>query len=272
MDKRDSMRSELRRASVPYCGLALVTAMSGATGLHAQDTIAADRPGLDFSTGTVAPGMVQFEVSLPAVSFDGAGGTDTWGVGFPTLVRVGIAEDVELRAQVSPFNSVSTDVVAMSDSETGVGDLELGAKVRVRESTEGPSIAVIPSITLPTGSAGFTTDGVGYFLNTAASVPLGESSALAFVGGVFHTKSSDDEYDTSGLLALVASRSLADRLGGFVEVGVFPSPGPSDPVVAGGGVALLLSDNVQIDVSVDHGLSDGAPDWQFGSGLAFRLR
>ena len=64
--------------------------------------------------------------------------------------------------------------------------------------------------------------------------------------------------------------SLAGPVSAYVEVGAFPD-GDATPVLAGGGLLVLVSPDVQLDASFDVGLTDGAADLLFGAGASFRF-
>jgi hypothetical protein len=47
--------------------------------------------------------------------------------------------------------------------------------------------------------------------------------------------------------------------------------GAADAAFLGGGLKYLLSNDVQVDLSFDRGLTDGSPDWLLGLGLSARF-
>lgn len=259
----------VRRRFRPMGLLALL--VLGVGPAAAQETVSADRPGLDFSPVTVSPGFIQLEVGLPTLSLETATNGDTWLFQTPVLARVGLTGRLEVRAGLSPYNSLSTPRSGDSDAETktGAGDLEVGAKVRLTNENSSVAIVAIPSLFLPTGSGEFAGGAVGYLLNTVVGFSLADAVGVAVTGGLYDLPDGDDR-STSGLAAVTVARSLSSVVGLFAETGLFPGPG-RDPSQLGGGVTLLLSPNVQLDASVSGGLNEATPDWQFGSGIAFRF-
>jgi hypothetical protein len=57
-----------------------------------------------------------------------------------------------------------------------------------------------------------------------------------------------------------------------VELGYFHVPGRPDSTVAGGGLAWMVTPTVQLDLSVDVGVTAHAPDAQGGFGVSKFLR
>ncbi len=259
--------SRLRSAVV--AGLA--AALCGAGPATAQEVIAADRPGLDFSPLAVDPGVIQVEIGLPSGTYFSEGDASLWSIQFPTLVRVGVVDGLELRAGAQPLNILSFQGEEAGFSEAGFGDLELGAKLSLSSPEGGrPGVALIPSFTVPTGEAPFTADRPAYLLNAVATWAI-DAWSVAAVGGVYSNPAGDDERVVSGMLAGVLGRSLGGRVGGFVEGGWFPVEGGGPAGLVGGGLAILLSDEIQIDFSVDRGITDDSPDWLLGAGFATRF-
>ncbi len=264
--------SGLRRAAVARLAAAgLLASLYGSGPLSAQEVIAADRPGLDFSPLAVGPGVIQVEIGLPSTTYFSEGEASLWSIQFPTLVRVGVVDGLELRAGAQPLNILEFRGEEAGFSEAGFGDLELGAKLSLSSPEGGrPGVALIPSLTVPIGEAPFTADRPAYLFNTVATWAI-DAWSVAAVGGVYSNPAGDDERVISGMLAGVIGRSLGGRVGGFVEGGWFPVEGGGPGGLVGGGLAILLSDEVQIDLSVDRGITDDSPDWLLGAGFATRF-
>ena len=249
----------------------LVSLAVGARAASGQEAISADRPGLDFSPLTVSPGTIQMEIGIPVLSLEQGPAGDSWLFQTPTLARVGLVDGFELRAGLSPYNSLSTPRNGDTGPETkiGVSDLEFGAKVRLTGESGGLAVVAIPSLLLPTGTGEFTGDAVGYLLNAVVGFSLADAVWMTLTGGLYDLPDGSGR-STSGLTAIGVGRAVSSVVGVFAEAGIFPQPGP-DPAQLGGGLTLLLSPDVQLDAAAGAGLTDSAPDWQFGSGIAFRF-
>ncbi|HEY7472878.1 MAG TPA: transporter [Gemmatimonadota bacterium] len=269
------MRTISFRFSAMMAALLLVPAFSRS--LHAQATIATDRPGLAFSSITVPRGALQIEIGTPQIERVDVGGVEATTTRIPFLaVRYGVTERIELRAISPIYNHVEIDDGTTKTSESGNGDLELGAKVHLRrgflDGGSGPDLSLIGSVFLPVGDAPFTIsdDREGYAVNGVAQAPAG-SWTLTGVVGANYLPLGEDSHVTSANLVGWVGRSLTSRVSGYVEAGWFPSDADTEPAYAGAGVAFLATPLVQLDAFFDRGLNDDATDWIFGGGVSLRL-
>lgn len=263
------------RSLAPPAVLALALAAlvpSAATG----QPIATDRPGFRTGTAVVAPGVFQLELGVPNIALSEAGAGDVRLVNFPLLARLGVGERVEFRVESPVYNILTLDRPGDDDpDEEGFGDLTLGVKWNAVEAVgSSPGVAVVPRITLPVGEEPFTIDErVGFAVDVPVEAALGPSTSWNVSGGVAWTPVGDDDWRTSGLLALTLATGLAPDLGGYVEVAVLPVEGGDDePAFLGAGITYLLNPDAQLDVFVDAGLNDASEDVLVGSGISFRLR
>lgn len=235
----------------------------------AQDTISTDRPGLGFSAATVPTGAFQVELGLPAVAWSSGGGTSVRTIDFPALARLGLTRGIELRLG-SPLLGVEHATSAgRGATTTGFGGVEVGLKVALPAAGSRPALALVPSVVVPIGDPRFAGERATYNLNGVAAWGLPAGLGLTTVAGISRVPADGSDYDTRGSLVAALGRALVPGLGGYVEAGLFPGPGP-DPAYAGAGLTRLLSRSVQVDAFVDRGLGGGAADWLFGAGLSAR--
>jgi hypothetical protein len=243
--------------------------------LRAQETIQTDRPGLAHSPISVPRGSVQLEIGLPLIEIAEDGVVEATTVRAPVIaVRWGAFERVELRAASPLYNRIEIDEGANRIDETGNGDLELGFKWHALADGGLPNdFSVIGSVVLPVGDEPFTLadDRAGYSLLGVAGWPLDPKTSLTSVTGVISTPVDEDERATSSHFVAWLGRALAQRLSGYIEAGWFPSNRDSAPVLAGAGLAFLVSPVMQLDVSFDRGVNDDATDWIFGGGVSARF-
>ena len=250
----------------------LVLAVVAALPVQAQ--ISTDRPGLGFSPTVVPRGAFQVEAGLPQATRVDAPEVGGVGASFtsyrvPVALRYGLTEGVELRAATSVYDvsrvSVETPAGSASESQGNAGFdvVELGAKVQL--ATNGPVVALIPSVQVPTTGAG----SVSAAFRTVAGWTLSERLGLTTVLGATVVDADPDVLVVGEAVAVLAA-SLADAVSAYGEVGAFPQESAT-PVLAGGGVLVLVSPDVQLDASFGVGVTDEAPDLLFGAGLSFRL-
>ncbi len=230
-----------------------------------------DRPDVTESAETVRRGAVQVEIGYGHARVDGDGGVELDRTSFPaTLVRVGLGDRVELRVGWDGYVAESLDAGGVETEQTGVADLALGAKVKLREG-----LALLVGAGVPSGSRAFRAERVDPAVVLAASHALTDALSLGYnVGyGAETVQDAPGDLDTRGLGRYSASLAigLTDRWGAFVEAfGFLPADGgPAHSADAG--VTFLASKNVQLDLSGGAGLNERADDWFVGAGISFRV-
>ncbi|WP_419856657.1 transporter [Candidatus Palauibacter irciniicola] len=150
-----------RRWILPALGVGSLFAMTAGSAHAQRGPLVADRPDFTEAAATVGRGVVQLEFGY-TYEYDrpegGRGGVWTHSLGEP-LLRIGVLGDrLELRLGLSPV-SVGAGADGRSFTETGMEDLYLGTKLLLAEQ-EGlrPALAILPQVTVPTGSDAFTSD------------------------------------------------------------------------------------------------------------------
>jgi hypothetical protein len=236
--------------------------------------IVTDRPGFLFSSLTVGRGAFQTEWGIPTVTLDSRGGVDIRFTSLFGLVRYGVTQNFELRLDSPVYNESRVRVNGHSVADSGYGDLEAGAKWHLFDNQGArPSFALIPSVILPTGQKGFTADDPIYQLNAMAEWTLANGWGAAALAGYLNGPSVDGRYD-QGTFAVSLGRSLPSpkwsAYGEAVHVTTNLS-GASDSSFLGGGIKYLISNDAQLDLSFDRGLTTASPDWLLGFGIAARF-
>jgi Putative MetA-pathway of phenol degradation len=236
--------------------------------------IVTDRPGFLFSSLTVGRGVFQTEWGIPAVMLNSSGGMDTRFTSLFGLVRYGVTQNFELRLDGPVYNESRVRVNGRTVTDSGYGDLEVGAKWHLFDNQGArPSFVLIPSVILPTGQKGFTADDPIYQLNAMAEWNLASGWGIGALAGYLNGPSADGRYD-QGTFAASLGRSLPSpkwsAYGEAVHV-TTNLDGASDASFLGGGIKYLVSNDVQLDLSFDRGLTAGSPDWLFGFGIAARF-
>lgn len=232
--------------------------------------IATDRPGFLFSSLTAGRGVLQAEIGLPAVTIDETDGVETRSMSLIAFLRFGVTDDLELRLGAP----VLTDLRTGAGNDSGTGDLELGAKWHLLDNAGGqPSLALIPSVILPTGEDGFTADDPIYQLNVALEWALAAGWGLAGLAGALNGPSADDRFfqETFALSLGRSFPSSAWSAYGEIAHVLTGLDGAADLSFFGGGVKYLVSNDTQLDLSFDRGLTGDAPDWLLGLGFSARF-
>ena len=239
----------------------------------ASRPLAADRPDFTETASTVGRGVLQIELGYTfGGDWSGGNSVQTHALG-ELLLRGGVAADwLELRVAVSPVTRVDSEGTGASD--TGIEDLYLGAKLELaRQAGRIPALALVPQMTLPTGSTLFSGGRAlpGVNLIYSWDVPGGLSLAgrtqvnLAVAEG-------DDSYPEWAQSA-VAGAGLGTRGSAYGEWYAFLPMGADAPKehYFNAGLTWLTADDAQWDIRVGVGLNDAAEDFFAGVGTAIRM-
>ena len=252
-------------------GQAPVAAPAGSA---AGRPMAADRPDFTEAASTVGRGVLQIEFGYTfGGDWSGGNSVQTHTLG-ELLLRAGVAADwLEVRVAASPVTRVDSEGSGASD--TGIEDMYLGAKLELtRQAGRLPALAVLPQMTLPTGSTLFSSGRALPGLNLVYSwdVPGGLSLAgstqvnLAIADG-------GDSYPEWAQSA-AAGAGVGTRGGVYGEWYAFLPAGADAPKehYLNAGLTWLTADDSQWDVRVGIGLNDAAEDFFAGVGAAIRMR
>jgi len=242
---------------------------------HADDVgpIATDRPGNGNASSTVPKHRLQIETSASYLRSD-AGAVTVQQITLPTLVRFGLLDSVEVRVGSS---IVGIDATSGSDEGPALTDTLVGAKVQLAENAgTKPQLAVMVDVTLPTGDGGFTGDKVVPEARVAAAWSLPSNFGFLINAGGDLPEAAGDRFVRLLYVANLGytPASLLDgRLSVFVEsFGRLSLDSDQAHVVQVDlGAAYSLNPNLQLDFFTQHGLSDGAPDFQIAVGVSARL-
>lgn len=190
------------------------------------------------------------------------------------LVRFGVSPRFELRASADGLLSDATRVAGTA-RVTGLSDIELGCKYVLRRESapggRGVGVGLIPGLSLPIGSAAFTSGGVDPSLTLVwdHGLPAGVDSS----GSV--TMSSVTDHGarfTQAMAGVSFGHNLPGGWSGFSDVAVFSA------LTRDGGSASFADVGLQhhfgrfsqVDVSIGRRLHGPAPSWVVTAGLAMR--
>jgi len=226
------------------------------------DAPAFDRPGMGFAPAVLPAGSFDWEQGLPDIERDSDGGVRSTTLSADTLFRFGLASTLELQLAGSPFNRTTVRGAGLRAHATGAGDTAIALKWAPALDSKTNALALLGAVSFDTGSDAFTNGTTVASFGMAASHDLGGNRSLGFYANVDHG---------GGLSTWTASASLGfpvhGDLGGYVEFARIAGGGSSSSL-AGTGLAWTLHDRVQLDASVDVGLTRHSPDWLAGVGVS----
>ena len=190
------------------------------------------------------------------------------------LVRYGVTQNFELRLDAPVYNESRVRVGGQTSTDRGFGDLEIGAKWHLLDNHGAqPSFALIPSVIVPVGEKEFSAGRPVYQLNAMAEWNLASGWGIGALAGYLNGPSAGDRYGQE-TLGVSLGRSLPSPKWSAYGEAVYVATsleGAGDSSFLGGGIKYLVSNDFQLDLSFDRGLSADSPDWLFGFGVSARF-
>lgn len=259
-----------RRAAALGFGLVLlapISALAQATG--DDDYINPDRPGIADGSNVVGPGHFQVELGLQQ-EFRHVDGTSERTLLVPTLLRLGLSKDWELRVETAGayiWDRMSDPASGVAKSE-GTDPVSLGVKYHFQDSAglKQPSLGVILRVFAPSGSGAFRTGHTTADLRLAADWDIAPKWSLNPNIGVAIYESGGKTYE-AGLFATTLNYNPSPILNFFVDTGV-QSPeikGGRTSVIYDAGVAYIIGHDIQLDASAGTGAAGSTPPHPFVS-------
>jgi hypothetical protein len=232
-----------------------------------------DRPDNTEAPQVVPRGLIQLETGL-LFRQDKEGGLREYEFLYPRfLFRLGILRNVELRLvgdhrreQAQPEDRQQRPITTQ-----GFNAFAVGAKVRVLKG-EGvvPDIALLGHLTLPFGANPWVPAKVSPLLRLALGHQVTESLQVQYNLG-WERDWEDGEFDEVVVYTFSVAQELNDQLTIFGELFGDRARGEGFNHNLDGGLLLKLRPNLQLDLWGGIGLSQNAPDFFVGTGLAIRF-
>lgn len=256
---------------------AVLTTVLGLALVSANGPIQTDRPG-NGNAATVVPAL-RFQLETSWLATDDP--DIEAAMSFPTVARFGLFGVAEIRLGsgiVGIWNAPEPSVDSGDDFRGVRTDTLVGSKVQLLES-EGarPDLSVMVDVFLPTGEAPFTADVVVPELRVAGAWSLPAGFGLLLNAGFDVPRGARNT--RYGQLIYVANLGYAipvleSRFSVFVES--FGRVSTASQLGASihqfdTGLAVRVTDDVQLDSFVQVGLVEAAPDFQLSIGVSFRI-
>jgi len=240
-----------------------------------DDTIVTDRPDFVESSDVVGRGKFQIETSVSLERNDDSGmSTHTYTT--PTLVRIGLNDRWELRMETDGLVSERATANGISETSHGYSDIALGLKWHFTDGdarTHSPSTAWLMHVDMNTGSSDFRGNGLRPSLRFVAEWELSDVVSCGVMPGVIYDQNDRHRF-VSGILAATCGKQFTSAVRGFVELAGQQLANKSDGgdvITADAGATWLLSKSVQLDASVQRGLTNDTPNWAVGVGFSMKF-
>ncbi len=243
----------------------------------AGEGIVTDRPDVVESSDVVGKGRFQIETSVD-YQRDKSAGVETRMFTTPTLFRLGVSENFELRVETDGRVRERTEVLGVSDTQKGWADTAIGFKWRMQdgdEKTGKPGIGWLIHADLNSGSQQFRGRGVRPSARVVFEWDLPNDMSLGVMPGLIGDRDrTTGERFTAGILAAVLGKELNDKIRVFAEVAATQIARQK----YGGtiatfdlGAAYLLTKHTQVDVAARFGMNSDSPDFGITAGLSVKF-
>lgn len=233
--------------------------------------LTSNRPGISESEGLLVPRAIQLESGLTFAEF-----SDTVErhrvLDLPeATLRVGLTPRVELFANVSSWFLDHASLGDFSGNVSRASDSSVNVKLAwLSEERHGVTLNAAAGLSLPVGSDAFTSGGYDPSLRLLWSRRLPRDFGLSGNLDVASVTAGDQRVIASAA-SLGLARPLTASASWFVELFGDFVEGDAEWQLDGG-VAILTSDDFQIDLSAGRTLQSGPSAWFVAGGITIRHR
>ena len=227
--------------------------------------LSTDRPDFTEASNTVGLDVVQIEAGYTWTD-EIDGHSHSWG---EPLLRTGIlANWLELRLAAFPVTSKN------AAAHHGLEDLYTGLKLALTSQHNWlPEVALLPQMTVPTGSSQLSNQHWLPGLNLLYSWELDGDISLA--GSTQYNRISPDQASVSGEWAqsVALGKPVTEDIAGYFEwYTIQPVASSEDEHYINGGFTWSPTADSQFDIRVGHGLNNHSAPLFVGFGYTVRYR
>jgi len=260
-----------------YCALLVAFAVSvlSQVSVFAQKPqlpeLVTDRPDFTESSEVVGTGILQLEFGTSVEGDGQADARDRVLTAPLALLRVGVARRVELRFSSDGYIFDRLGSRLGQTTTRGEADLEVGAKVVLKDGASGFGMAVIPMMSLPTGADSVSSGTIDPTVKFTWATALPKDFDLS--GNVNVSRFGDElgRY-TEQAVSVSLGHGLAAGWGGYWEAYGFMPQGETraSAWTVDTGLTHGIGGNAQLDLEIGRGVTAAAPDWFVGVGFGIR--
>lgn len=243
----------------------------------ADDRIVTDRPDVVESSDVVGKGRFQIETSVD-YERDKNAGVKTRTFTTPTLFRLGVSENFELRVETDGRVRERIEAPGVSNTQKGWADTGIGFKWHMQdgdEKTGNPGIGWLIHADLDSGSGQFRGQGVRPSVRVVFEWDLPNDLSFGVMPGVIRDKDqTTGERFTAGIFAAVLGKELTDKVRVFAEVAatqIARQRYGGTIATFNLGAAYLLTKYTQVDLAARFGMNSDSPDFGATMGLSIKF-
>lgn len=262
----------MRRVSL----LILLLSVAGAAQAQDRAPICTDRPTKANAVCTILPGAFQLETSAIGWTLTEVGNsrTELLTLG-SSFAKIGLSDRSDLQIGFTPFAELTGRAAGASDRVAGVSDVLVRYKHRLTREGAPVQLAVLPFVKLPTAAAGLGNDKVEAGLAIPINFALAESVTMTLGPELDLLADADGGGRHLALVNLVnLSLPVAPRLTLIGELWTnfnFDPGGQVEQASADAALAYAVSNDLQLDIGANVGLTAETPDLEFYAGFSFRF-
>jgi hypothetical protein len=233
-----------------------------------------DRPDQTESPYSVDAGHFQLEMDILTYTRDAQDGVTTsiWNLA-PVNLKLGLGHNTDLQVILEGWSREEEKTALGRVQRSGLGDLTLRWKQNLWGNDSGATaLAVMPFVTLPLRASELGRERP----EAGVAVPFGWNLPHGLYLGLM----TEWDWLTSGdggghtnvwFNTATLGFDITERLGGYVEVtAAWFDDGTPWAGTVDGGITFALTENVQLDVGCNFGVTESAPDVQPFLGLTYR--
>ncbi len=236
----------------------------GGVALPACGADAIDTDGPDFveSSQSVGAKHVQIETNLYAES-QHLDGVKTTTLNTPTLLRLGVSRDWELRLETDGYTRIDTTAPdGQSSSRHDTPETAIGTKWHMQDGGDGkPAVAWLFHVEAPNSMREFRGTGLQPSVRSVINWDLPNNFDLSVMPGVRYGSDEIGRRYVAGILGVVVSKWWTPHFRTFAEFAGerLARPPEDNQVFLNLGAAYLLDDDWQLGARVSYGASQATP-------------
>lgn len=270
-NKVNHMKRFILNASI----LAIILASLSTAQISHAETLISDRPDATESSTTVEAKHLQIEIG-GQFTRDRSAGVLRESFSFPTLFRFGIIDPLELRIE---SNFYTLDLISTPGAvRNGFNDFSVGTKVHFTDgSGVVPSLGALASLNIPVGENAVSSNAVEPTFKLLSDWSLSQFFSLGSNVGIdLPARDTAGDKFSRFLYSVSLSAGIpgtGERLSLFAEnAGIIPlKPAKNIEQTFNTGLTFAITPDVQIDASVQIGLTEAAPGLASGMGISLRI-
>jgi hypothetical protein len=229
-------------------------------------------PLITEDAGVQGKGKTEIEVGTEYAR-EAEDGTTQKTTSVTTTISYGLNDSMDLILGI-PYQNIRTKTADSATDEDGIADTVVELKWRFFEK-EGLSLALKPSITLPTGNKrrglgnGRTAYGL-YFITTKEMDPLTLHFNLQYKRNENRLNNQIDLWHVS----LASEIKISEKIRFVANIGMDKNTNTAsnvDPAFVLGGLVYSVSKDLDFDIGYKHGLNKPATDYSILAGITFRF-